>query len=729
VRLETIRPFGDGVSHLVALALAGLTLFLAGQPIYANDTWIHLALGEVFLREGPWLEADPHLFAAPGPPSPASWLGSVAIHSGYRLFGFTGLRVLHASGVAVVLGLAWWVMRRSGASRAAASLGVSGLVALATYRLVQLRPDLFTIGATFALFLLLLADPAGPSRRRIAIAALLCALWANVHAAFLLGPLLVLGCAAAVAVAAGLARGVPRTNELRRARRLAVAGLVLLAAGCANPQGLDAYRAYFVSGTETMGLEAIIDEWNPTDLFAWPIPSLPPTPAAWVLCWVAVIGVLSAAALALRERWTKRGEGGFRVDPVLLALSVAALAASIVASRFLWLVLFALALFASLARGGASPDAADPTPSMPLRASLASVALALTSLSVGLAHLEVGDWPLVSRLARAENADYAAPYAGDRYFAHAVWFLADAGLEGRIYNDYPLGGFLAFWLAPKIRMSSSGTMNVEREAMQANFAIGARQTLRPDESYAALLDRQRVDLFLGSGYPIEATPGRPIPCTTRHLEHEPGWLLVFRNLQSAVYLRRNAANAANLERIVAYYQRAGVPFDREHGFETERVLRESAGWAIEHGVAPSDLDALTAHVGAQHRTKTIDEQTHRLAMLYATLGLYERALEVEQLIWSVQPGDATTAWRTIWNLAQLGRWSDALAAAGALERRERASGLPTGSGWSATIERIRSANPEARATLLAHMPVVRLEQLDWLRAGVAPPPARWQRAP
>jgi hypothetical protein len=278
-------------------------------------------------------------------------------------------------------------------------------------------------------------------------------------------------------------------------------------------------------------------------------------------------------------------------------------------------------------------------------------------------------------------------------------------------------------------MSSSGTMNVEREAMQANFAIGARQTLRPDESYAALLDRQRVDLFLGSGYPIEATPGRPIPCTTRHLEHEPGWLLVFRNLQSAVYLRRNAANAANLERIVAYYQRAGVPFDREHGFETERVLRESAGWAIEHGVAPSDLDALTAHVGAQHRTKTIDEQTHRLAMLYATLGLYERALEVEQLIWSVQPGDATTAWRTSWNLAQLGRWSDALAAAGALERRERASGLPTGSGWSATIERIRSANPEARATLLAHMPVVRLEQLDWLRAGVAPPPARWQRAP
>ncbi|MEZ4281504.1 MAG: hypothetical protein R3F21_18015 [Myxococcota bacterium] len=749
---EALETSANGITHLVALALAGLTLFLAGQPIYANDTWIHLALGEAFLAGGPWLAADPHLFAAPGPPSPSSWLGSVSIFTGYRLFGFTGLRVLHTLAVAFVLALAWRVMRHAGASRAAASLGVCGLVVLATYRLVQLRPDLFTIAATYGLYLLLLVDPEGPSRRRIALAALLGVVWANVHAAFLLGPILVLGCAAVVAAAALLRGGEPRADELRRAARLALAGLVLLAAGCANPQGPGAYRAYFASGAETMGLEAIIDEWNPTDLFAWPIAMLPPTLAAWGLCWITVFGIGAAGIVALRERWTARplaafsagseaGAGGAeaaraaahsnrrdRVDPALLGLACAALVASLIASRFLWLLLFALALMASLLRRAPCEGAAPAAPGTSPLERFVPAALALASVVALIAHLQIGDWPLVSRAARAEGADYAVAYPTDRYSAHAVWFLADAGLEGRIFNDYPLGGFLAFWLAPKIQMSSSGTMNVAREAMQANFAIGARQTLSPDESYAALLDRQGIDLFLGAGYPIEATPGRPIPCTNRHLEHEPGWLLVFRNLQNAVYLRLDAANAANLERVAAYYERAGVPFDRTRGFVVDEVVARALPWAVAHGVVPADYEALVQHVETQRKTRTIDAQTHRLAMLYATLGLYARALEVEQLLWAVQPGDPSTAWRTIWSLAQLGRWDDALAAAGALERRERAAGAGAGTGWSATLEQLRSADPGARATLLAHLPVVRLEQLDWIRSGVAQAPARTSRA-
>ena len=739
----TLETSANCITHLVALALAGLTLFLAGQPIYANDTWIHLALGEAFLAGGPWLPADPHLFAAPGPPSPSSWLGSVSIFAGYRIFGFTGLRILHALAVAFVLALAWLAMRRAGASRAAASLGVSGLVVLATYRLVQLRPDLFTIAATYALFLLLFVEPEGPSGRRIALAALLGGVWANVHAAFLLGPILVLGCAAIVAAAALFARGETRATELQRATRLGLAGLFLLVAGCANPQGLGAYQAYFVSGAETMGLEAIIDEWNPTDLFAWPVPMLPPTIAAWALCWITVFGIGVAGISALRERWSHRpvGTGGAdeaevaaharradRVDPALLALACAALVASLVASRFLWLLLFALALMASLLRRESHEAEPPAAPAGSRFVRLAPAGLALASLLALIAHLEVGDWPLVSRVARAEGSAYSVPYPTDRYSAHAVWFLADAGLEGRLFNDYPLGGFLAFWLAPKLQMSSSGTMNVAREAMQANFAIGARQTLDPNEDYAALLDRQGIDLFLGAGYPVEATPGRPIPCTNRHLEHEPGWLLVFRNLQNAVYLRRNPGNAANLERVAAYYERAGVPFDRERGFIVEEVAARALPWAVEHGVLPSDYEALVRHVEAQQRTKTIDAQTHRLAMLYATLGLYARALEVERLLWAAQPGDPATAWRTIWSLAQLGRWDDALAAAGELERRERAAGVPAGTGWSATIEALRSADQGARATLLAHLPVVRLEQLDWIRSGIAEAPARTSRA-
>ena len=46
----------EGLVHLVAAGLVAATLYLVGQPIYANDTWIHLALGDAFASEGPWLE-------------------------------------------------------------------------------------------------------------------------------------------------------------------------------------------------------------------------------------------------------------------------------------------------------------------------------------------------------------------------------------------------------------------------------------------------------------------------------------------------------------------------------------------------------------------------------------------------------------------------------------------------------------------------------------------------
>ncbi|MBY0402049.1 hypothetical protein K2X89_17275, partial [Myxococcota bacterium] len=232
------------------LATALATAILAGQPIFANDTWIHLALGEAFVAEGPWLAADPHLFAAPGPPSPNSWLGSVAIYETWSIFGFTGLRILHAVVVLGLLALVWRLVRRAGASAGLASAAVVAFASLATYRLVQLRPDLFTMAATLALFPLLFEMRSGPGGRRIAAAALLGALWSNVHAGFVLGPILVLGASAATAIAS-LSPERAATDgdagrvamERGRALRLGLAGIAMAIGSLANPQGLGAHLA------------------------------------------------------------------------------------------------------------------------------------------------------------------------------------------------------------------------------------------------------------------------------------------------------------------------------------------------------------------------------------------------------------------------------------------------------------------------------------------------------
>lgn len=725
---------GTVAAHLTALGVAAATVVLAGQPIYANDTWIHLALGEVFAVEGPWLAADPHLFAAPGPPSPSSWLGSLAIWKAFDCGGFIGLRIAHALCVAGILLLAHRNLRRAGAVPAVASALLIMFVALSTYRLVQLRPDLFTIAATMLLHPLLLAGQRGPDEKRILLAALLAAVWANLHAAFLLGPLLV----AAASAGVGLA-----SNDRARALRLALAAAAMGIASLANPQGIGAHLAYFESGRATLGLEAIADEWNPTNLLAWPVPSLPPTIAAWVVCWLCVLGTIAAAATWLRERLRARegrdagpNESSARsIDPALVAVAAAGLVAAIQASRFLWLGFFALALIGaqlsrsrgtngeSTASSGAAALARGPVWRAPVAIGGAFAALAIAAL-----HFEVGDWPLVSRAMRADGADYSIPYPAERFNTHAIWFLADSGVEGRIFNDYPLGGFMSFWLAPRLQMASSGTMNVEKSAMEANFAIGARQQQRPDESYAALLDRQGIDLFLGQGYPIEATPGRPIPCTIRHLENEPGWLLVFRNLRSAIYLRNDPRNAANLDRIATYYAKAGVPFDRDRGFDPEEVLRRATPWAYAHGLVPYDFVALVETVRESSRAGRIDIQTHRLAVLYATLGLYERALQLDRQIARKYPEDQTTTWRVLWTLAQLRRWDEALAFASTFEIRGAAGRANGSSPWSAMISRIREADPGVRTTLVAHLPMLRPEQLEWVRQGVAISPPRMQRS-
>ena len=49
---------------------------------------------------------------------------------------------------------------------------------------------------------------------------------------------------------------------------------------------------------------------------------------------------------------------------------------------------------------------------------------------------------------------YARPYPASKYHANAVWVLKDAGLEGNLFNEYYMGGFLGFWLAPELRAAT-----------------------------------------------------------------------------------------------------------------------------------------------------------------------------------------------------------------------------------------------------------------------------------
>lgn len=701
----------EALTHAGLAALLSPLLLAVGQPLFTDDSWWHLALGREFARSGPWLRADPLLFTAPGPPAPASWLFDVGLFGVDSLAGFAGLRVAHALLVAAILWLAWSLLRRASGSRSAASLLTGAFAVLSAYRLIQLRPHLLTMLATLAVYRLLVEGGTIPSRRRIAATAALLALWVNVHAGFLLG-LVTIGSALAGALASvAFGPSARRASEQRRARALAIALLVAAAASLVNPSGVDPHLAYFAAGAETPALSRVADEWMPTELFRLPVANLPPSPLAWALDWLLVVGCAALMFAATRRDRAAAVDRSF--DPALLSLSAVSLIAIAMAVRFCWLAIFPLLLLAQWTRRSGWLGADSP------RRDWALAALALLMLP---GFLRLGDWPAISRAMPSGWSGYAQPYLAAKYHGHAAWLLADAELEGNLFNEYFMGGFLGYWLAPQLRCFVNGSLNVELEAIDANLPIRERRGARPAEGFLELLDRQRIDVFFGIHQPQPGPPNRPWFYTTAYLEGSPGWIRIFRNQRSALYLRANEHNAGNLERIAGYFAREGVPFDPRAGFDPERVLDERPGWAVDHGLAPVDFQALVAAArdrgSARHRS-ALD----RLASVYAALGVYERAVEIDRSLLVDAPRALRPRRRLVWSLLRLGRAAEAAEAAVPLQQ---------------TSDRLGRAIAEAAAHAVGHptddpvswsarLPVFTNSEAWQLLAGQRHPPPRLRR--
>ena len=698
----------EGVAQLCFAALAALVLIATAQPFQTDDAWWHLALGRAYASEGPWLASDPLLHTAVGAPDPAAWLFDVGLFALGKAVGFQGLRLLHAAVVAGILAAVWRLARRTGVSAAGASLATGVFVALSAYRLFQLRPELVTIAATLALYRCLLAEPRPPSAQRVVLGALLLGIWANAHSGFLLGPILLAAAIAGLCVSAALGPRELRGPDLTRARRLALGLALGLLATLVNPSGVGQHLAYFRAGTETPDLAKVADEWARLDWLHLPIPNLPPSLLAWGLAWALLVLCTGAVLHGVWRRRRPDAGAGAPTDPAVAAMAVASLAAMSLAVRFLWLAFFPILLLASAAaRSGArrrAPRAA------------ASGALAVVSLALVVGFVRLGDWRMILGTLPLSLDRYAAPFLAEKYHASAAWILADAGLEGKLYNDYFMGGFLGYWLAPRLRTFVNGSLNVPREALADATALQRRRG-RGDQGFLELLDRYEVDVFVGVRMPQVPRPGRPWIYTTAHLEGAPGWIPIFRTPQDAVYLRRNERNRANLARIEAWYTREGVPFDAERGFDAGAAIAEAPAWAAAHGVAPADFATIQGDARSGDPLRSRDA-LDRAAALYTALGLYEHALAIDAHLLRANPEAIPPARRLVWSLLRLGRIEEAQRAA---RRLERAQGLPAA---LAAAARAADSDAEARAAQLARLPVFTPAEAQRILTGIPRAPTR-----
>jgi hypothetical protein len=118
----------------------------------------------------------------------------------------------------------------------------------------------------------------------------------------------------------------------------------------------------------------------------------------------------------------------------------------------------------------------------------------------------------------------------------------------------------------------------------------------------------------------------------------------------------------NLQRLTEFYHREQVPFDPQRGFDPARVLREAPLWAFEHGLIPAGFEQLEKASLSRDPTRRVNAR-QRLAALYAMLGLYESAVEIDRRLLRADPRSRVAARRLVWSLLHLRRPAEAQVAA------------------------------------------------------------------
>jgi len=553
------------------LGVSAFVLYLAGRPLGSDDLWWHLAYGRAHLEYGPSLTTDPLLHSAELPPSNGAWLFQVFIYSVDRALGFHGLRLLHVLGVAGIGALAWVMFRRASGSVVLAHSATATFLTVSWFRLFQFRPHLLTIAAAIGLYRLVIEPRDAPSWQRVAGAAVLIAVWANVHPAFLVGPAFLLAALLGIALGFVLERfgwrmpagPTPNVRALRIAAAM-VGGVVL---AVINPRGLAQHRAFFSASTQnTPELSSVHDEWahfSPFDLNSAFDPSAS-GPLAWLLTCLLALASIAVAYRAARQR---------RLDPVLLGLSAASFVAIGVALRFQWMIMFPLLFLVTSVRLD-----------VPLRRWLAASLSGV--LAVGLA-FDPAFGARVKQLPSRVSTYIERPFDGFKHFPTCVGFLHATRIEGQLFNTYSQGGFLGYWLAPALRTIVNGTLNYP-----ARVDHDVRLVTQGTAESLDALERNGVDVFLGAGLPMPGGSGKERLYTTTRLDRAAGWIPVFRSLRCSVFIRNDANASAKLDRIADYYARSLVPFDRTRGFDAAEVIRRAPDFAERHALLPRNAARL-----------------------------------------------------------------------------------------------------------------------------------------
>jgi hypothetical protein len=436
------------VASVVAVLLfAGM---LGVFPLQDFDIWMHLAAGRYIVEQGHLPPVHPFNFTAPaGEWIDQEWLSQTLLFLLYRRTAINGLVFLSAlSGVAAV-GLTLWLTLRRRADFAVA-VALALLVVLFLRPHLTPRPQLVTL-LFLSLWTFLLGSPGartagatgsprpeqveGWGRWRpipyILVATVL--LWANVHAGFLAG-LILLGLYWVEALWRWGRAGQPeRPARALEARRLGLVLLACLLVTMVNPYGWRLWTYPFTLVTMRIYMQ-YIEEWMRPDL----------SPRFWLLYGYLALGSI----LLLRSRRSLRPVDG------LIWIVFGLLALSARRHIALFAVVSSPAIAVAVSRFGPlrrEVEAGAPA-GTPVRAEGLSVPASpawVSASAYGVVAVLLVALGLGTMLAACPNP-FRPGLQPHLYPVGAAQFLREHSeeLPRQLYNSYIWGGYLEWELWP-----------------------------------------------------------------------------------------------------------------------------------------------------------------------------------------------------------------------------------------------------------------------------------------
>lgn len=368
-----------------------------------TDTWWHLRTGDWILEQGTLPRTDPFSWTAEGRSWVThEWLSQVIYAAIYRLAGAAGLLILSG----VLAGIAGLALTRA-LARISTDIWAQAIAALVAVTggslLWSVRPHLFSLALLSVFLTLCLAELGSPGHKRTWWMVPLTLVWANLHGAFVLGPLCIF-----LFVAGAVMERDPA------ARRLARIGAVCVVAGGINPAG----PAIYLYPLAVASVSGEVLEWRP--------PSI--SDPQGLIFFVAVIATFALAAIRRR-----------RLPPVLLVPAVVFVLMGFAALRNVGLALVMLAPCLAVALGDLVISSRVSSRD---RKVLAGMGAALLMGAIAL--------PILNLVGRSDSY-----LLGESRFPRAAVGKLRALPPGRLVNPYDWGGYLIF-RAPQFPVSIDG---------------------------------------------------------------------------------------------------------------------------------------------------------------------------------------------------------------------------------------------------------------------------------